>query len=164
MKGLRDDVTPFAFRVGDDFFGAGEAVEIRHAALEVALTVTRVGDRDFDLLFSIRGQLTIPCDLCLDDMQQPVEAEERVAVTLGDRYAEDDDLITVDEREGMIDVSELIREFVMLHIPIRHVHAPGKCDPAMMRVLSAHSAARSDDGEETADDRWAALRDIKTEE
>ena len=53
------------------------------------------------------------------------------------------DLVTVPENEGILDVSWFVYEFIVLALPIRHVHAPGKCNPAMIRALNEHSAARS---------------------
>ena len=81
----------------------------------------------------------------------------------GEEYSEDDDIITVPEKEGMLDTSWLIYQFVELAVPLRHVHAPGKCNPAMMKILEEHSAARSGDGddEKPVDSRWAALSQIK---
>ena len=81
----------------------------------------------------------------------------------GEDYSEDDDLITVAENEGILDVSWFIYQFIELAIPLKHVHAPGKCNPAMMKVLEEHSAARSGDGDsgDVVDDRWAALLKLK---
>ena len=74
-------------------------------------------------------------------------------------------------------------EFVALNIPMKHVHAPGKCNKAMSARLRKHSAHRSDESdnaedevedddnilsdeyEDTATDpRWDALKKLKNEE
>ena len=70
--------------------------------------------------------------------------------------------MTVAEDEGILDVTWLLYEFIALAIPIRHVHAPGKCNPAMIRALEEHSAARSgqEDGV-TVDPRWETLLKLK---
>jgi uncharacterized metal-binding protein YceD (DUF177 family) len=54
----------------------------------------------------------------------------------------------------------------MLAIPIKHVHAPGKCNSAMMQKLQELSgAARSGEEEaEGTDPRWEALLKLKHEE
>lgn len=67
----------------------------------------------------------IPCDICLDDMDQSIETDNRLVVKFGEDYSEDDDLVTVAENEGILDVSWFIYEFIALNIPIKHVHAPG---------------------------------------
>ena len=95
-------------------------------------------------------------------MDQSIETDNRLVVKFGEDYSEDDDLVTVAENEGILDVSWFIYEFIALNIPIKHVHAPGKCNPAMIRVLEEHSAVRSGEGDEKATDpRWAALEQLK---
>ena len=96
-------------------------------------------------------------------MDQPIEADNHLVVKLGDTYSDDDDTVTVDENEGMLDLSWFIYEFIMLAIPIKHVHAPGKCNSAMTQKLDELSGAvRS--GEEEADaidPRWEKLLKLK---
>ena len=100
--------------------------------------------------------------ICLDDMDQSIETDNRLVVKFGEDYSEDDDLVTVAENEGILDVSWFIYEFIALNIPIKHVHAPGKCNPAMIEKLNEHSAARSGEEEEdTVDPRWEALLKLK---
>ena len=97
------------------------------------------------------------------EMSQPIETDNRLAVKLGAEYSEDDDLVTIDENEGILDVAWFIYEFIALAIPIRHVHEPGMCNAAMIEALEEHSAARSSDeeGAEVIDPRWEALRKFK---
>ena len=82
---------------------------------------------------------------------------------LGDTYSEDDDTVTVDENEGSLDLSWFIYEFVMLAIPIKHVHAPGKCNSAMTQKLDELSGAvrSGKEAAETIDPRWSALLKLK---
>ena len=95
-------------------------------------------------------------------MDQTIETDDRLVVKFGEEYSEDDELVTVAENEGMLDVAWFIYEFIDLNIPIKHVHAPGKCNPAMIEMLQEHSAARSgEEEEETVDPRWAALLKLK---
>ena len=112
--------------------------------------------------FHTEGIVHIPCSICLDDMVQPINTDNKIVAKFGEAYSEDDDLVTVAEDEGILDVSGLIYEFIVLNIPIRHVHAPGKCDLAMIRLLQEHTAVRSSEEDDTAiDPRWAALKNLK---
>ena len=95
-------------------------------------------------------------------MEQSIETDDRLLVRFGEDYSEEDDLVIVAENEGILDVAWFIYEFIALNIPIKHVHAPGKCNPAMIEMLQEHSAARSgEEEEETVDPRWAALLKLK---
>ncbi|MBP7857177.1 MAG: DUF177 domain-containing protein [Prevotella sp.] len=162
LKGLKEDDNIFDFDLDDAFFEAVNAPLVRHGCLHTTLTVHRTGDL-FDLDFHTEGSVTIPCDLCLDDMEQAIATDNHLVAKFGDDYSEEDDLVTVRDNEGILDVAWFIYEFIELSIPLRHVHAPGKCNPAMMKVLEEHSAARSgdEDGEQPVDSRWAALLKLK---
>ena len=93
-------------------------------------------------------------------MEQPIVADNHLVVKLGNTYSDDDDTVTIDENEGILDLSWFIYEFTMLAIPIKHVHAPGKCNSAMTQKLNELSGAvRSGEEEAEApiDPRWEAL-------
>ena len=162
LKGLKEDEKSLRFGLGDDYFEAIDAPEVRRGNIDVALTI-RKSAASFELRFHTTGTVHVACDLCLDDMEQDIETENRFVVKFGDAYAEDDDLITIDENEGILDVAWLIYEFVVLSIPIKHVHAPGKCNAAMTKKLSELSATRSSDevDEEPTDPRWSKLKELK---
>ena len=86
-----------------------------------------------------------------------------MVVKLGTVNSEEDDVIVVDEDEGILDTSWLIYESIVLAIPIKHVHAPGKCNPVMSKALEELSADRSSDEEsdQPVDPRWSALLKLK---
>ncbi len=162
LQGLKEGVNDIHFDLDDSFFEAVDAPAVRRGKLACDLRIDRNEDV-FDLDFHTEGSVTVQCDRCLDDMDQPIACDYHLVAKFGDDYSEDDDLITVPENEGMLDVSWFIYQFIELAIPLRHVHAPGKCNPAMMSILEEHSAARSGegDGEGPVDARWEALSKLK---
>ena len=161
LKSLEQGATPFEFELDDAFFESLETAEVQRGKLHVSILVNRTNDY-YDLNFHIEGLVMVPCTLCLDDMEQKIETDNRLAAKFGENYSEDDDLVTVIEDEGILDVAWFIYEFTELNIPIKHVHAPGKCNPAMIEKLNEHSAARSgEEEEETVDPRWEALLKLK---
>ena len=127
-----------------------------------SLVVHRTGDV-YNLTFHTTGRAVVPCDLCLDDMELDVTADNRLSVQLGEVHSDEDEHVVVSRQEGILDVAWHVYEFIALEIPLRHVHAPGKCDPAMTSVLAEYSAARSGSGnaEQTMDSRWEALLRLK---
>ena len=162
LKGLQPGETVVEYSLGDDYFEAIEAPEVRSGALHVSVAIRRQTGF-FELLFHTSGMVVVPCDLCLDDMEQSIEADNRLVAKFGDADDEDDEVVTVNEDEGILDLSWLIYEFIALAIPIRHVHAPGKCNAAMIRALEEHSSDRSSDEESTKPiaPRWEALLKVK---
>ena len=151
LKGLLEDVTVRDFNLDDEFFRALDGSQLEHGALHVSVSIRKMTGF-FDLQFHTVGSVTISCDRCLDDMDQPIETDNHLVVKLGDTYSEDDDTVIVDENEGMLDP-----------IPIKHVHAPGKCNSAMTQKLEELSGAvRSGEEEaEAIDPRWEKLLKLK---
>ena len=162
LKSLTDEETTLSFDLDDTYFAALDGADVKKGSLHVSVSI-RKATGFFELLFHTVGTVIVPCDRCLDDMEQPVETDNRLIVKLGSEYSEEDDIIVVPEDEGILDASWIIYEFVALVIPIRHVHAPGKCNPAMTKALEELSADRSSDEEssQAVDPRLEKLKNLK---
>ncbi len=156
-----EDVEERHYDVTDEFFAALDTPEVSRGKVVVDLQIRKVAGA-FELLFHTEGTVVVACDLCLDDMDQPIDSDNQLLVKLGQENSEDDELIVVDENEGILDTAWFIYEFIALAIPIRHVHAPGKCNAAMTETLKKLSATRSGngDGTQTMDPRWGKLREL----
>ena len=169
LKALTEDVTPLVWELEDSFFAALGEAEIKGGSLHVSGSIRKaVGF--FELLLDISGTVRIPCDRCIDDMDQPIETQLRLVAKLvpqaqmevGNTTPDEDDIVMVDENEGVLDTSWFLYETIALAVPIQHVHQPGDCNDAMMRVLTEHSAARSSDADaEKIDPRWEKLKNLK---
>ena len=152
LKSLDYGRTERTLSLDDAYFEAIDAPEVRRGNLSVRIAIDRTSQDAFLLDFHITGTVTVSCD----------RSQERMEAKFGEESSEDDACVTVAEDEGILDVAWLIYELTALAIPVRHVHAPGKCNPAMIRVLEEHSAVRSGEGDEKATDpRWAALEQLK---
>ena len=156
LKGMKTDEQRLEFDLNDDFFKALDVSEVNGGALHVSVSI-RKATGFYELQFHAEGTVTVPCDICLDDMDQPIETDHVLVAKLGaETNTEDDDVVTVDENEGILDTSWLI-------LPIKHVHAPGKCNSAMTQKLEELSGAvRSGEEEDREiDPRWEALKKLK---
>ena len=162
LKRLTDEVTTLEYDLDNRFFAALDSSELRQVTLHVSVSIRKTTGF-FELQFHTEGTVTVTCDRCLDDMDQPISTVNRLIVKLGPAYSEEDDVIIVPEDEGILDTSWFIYEFIMLAIPIKHVHAPGKCNPAMSKVLEELSTDRSSDevSNQPIDPRWSKLAEIQ---
>ena len=159
LKGFLETSAVLEYDLDDDYFSVLDGSQLGHGALHVSVSIRKMTGF-FDLQFHTEGVVTVSCDRCLDDMEQPIVADNHLVVKLGNTYSDDDDTVTIDENEGILDLSWFIYEFTMLAIPIKHVHAPGKCNSAMTQKLNELSGAvRSGEEEAEApiDPRWEAL-------
>ncbi len=162
LKGLKESATALEYDLTDAYFEAIGATEVSGGSVHTEVMI-RPCAGFFEMIVRSEGHVRVTCDRCLDDMEQAVSAENRVIVRFGVETAETDDVLMVDESEGVLDVAWLIYEFIALAIPVRHVHAPGECNEAMMQALEAHSAQKGDDeqAEKEIDSRWSALLKLK---
>ena len=162
LKGMQSDSVKYEFVLDNLYFAHIDGPEVQKGKVNVELTVKRTS-RAFELSFQTDGVVWVPCDRCLDEMEQPVSSSDKLMVKFGHEYAEEgDNLIVIPEEEGEINVAWFMYEFIALSIPMKHVHAPGKCNTTMTSKLSKHLRTNADeDGDETFE---AAGDDIVVEE
>ena len=162
LKALKQDETPLQWELDDSFFQQLEGAQLQSGSLHVSGSIRKtVGF--FELNLHSVGTVEVTCDRCLDLMRQPIEAGLNTTVKLGTEDSYDDDVITVDETQSVLDTAWLIYESIALAVPIRHVHQPGDCNVAMSEKLEQLSAARSSDADaqDDIDPRWAKLKNLK---
>ncbi len=142
----------YEYELGNKFFKDIDEAEIQKGNVRVVLTVKNTGDI-FELNFDISGIIQIPCDRCLDEMDHEVSTHEHLYVKFGKEYSEEsDDIVIVPEEEGEINLAWFLYEFIALTIPIKHIHAPGKCNKAMSSKLRKHTTHRTDEDDDSDGD------------
>lgn len=165
------DTAEYEYRLDNQFFADLDAPEVQKGNVNVSLQVRKTSGV-YLLDFQTEGVVTVTCDRCLEEMEQPVETEDRLKVKLGEEYDELEDMIIVPEDEGYINVAWYIYEFIALSIPMKHVHAPGECNEEMEAKLNSHLCASGeeddfdaegeapDDEPREIDPRWSELKKI----
>ena len=129
-----------------------DGTEVQKGKVKVHLTVKR-SSMMFEMNFQIEGVVVVPCDRCLDDMEIPIDTHNRLVVKFGKEYAEEsDEVVVIPEEEGAINLAWFLYEFIALAVPMKHVHAPGKCNKAMSSKLKKHTARSSDETEDDFED------------
>lgn len=173
LKKLPDQTTSYSFELNQKFFDAIDHEDVRKGNVKAELTVTKSrGAYEFDI--NLFGVVNIPCDRCLDEMDQEIDTTNRLVVKLGEEYFEEsDEIVIIPEDEGAINIAWYLYEFIVLNIPIKHVHRPDMCNKAMMVEYRKYQAVPiSDDDDEAEDDlddaseketdpRWDALKKMK---
>ena len=175
---MKADSVKYEFTLDNQFFVDLDGPEVQKGKLTVELNVKKTSGV-FLLEFQTEGFVIVPCDRCLDDMELPISSSDKLMVKFGHEYAEEgDNLIVIPEEEGEINVAWFMYEFIALSIPMKHVHAPGKCNKAMTSKLSKHLKTNANEDsdevfdtggddivieeevEEQIDPRWNELKKI----
>ena len=166
LKGLKAAVVEMEFNLDNAFFGDIDGEEFQKGNVKAAVTIKK-GREIFDFSFSMNGTVVVPCDRCLDDLEIEVAVENTLKVKLGNEYADDGDVVIVPEQDGDFNIAWYLYEFIALALPMKRVHAPGKCNHEMTGKLNKHVAGsdeQDDAGEHEVDPRWASLKNLQIEE
>ena len=155
----------------ESFFNTDEQIEVRRADVDVTLTVTRKSESTFRLEISCRGTVTTACDRCLEDLDLPVDVDYRLNVEQMGTELDDsnDELLIVPTDWRELDAAPIVRDTVLLAIPMTHCHEnEDDCNADMLDLLDSHLAEAvpddvDDDQSETTstDPRWEALKKLK---
>jgi uncharacterized metal-binding protein YceD (DUF177 family) len=147
LKDINNETRVIEFELDDTYFKKIDSPEVQKGNVKAKVSVQRKLST-FDILFTLDGSITIPCDRCLDDMEQPIHYKEKLQVKFGDKFAEEDEIVIVPESEGAINVAWFLYEFIVLNIPIKHVHATGECNKTMVVKLKRHITRQKDDADD----------------
>jgi uncharacterized metal-binding protein YceD (DUF177 family) len=139
------EVRTYEYLLDNKFFVDIDGDEVQKGKINISLRVERKIS-SFELKFHITGTVVVACDRCLDEMDVPIETDPRLIVKLGREYAEEsDETLVISEDEGSVNLAWFLYEFVALAIPMKHIHAPGKCNKLMSSKLKKYAVKRSDD-------------------
>ncbi len=164
LKDLPAETQTVEFVLDDCYFKKIDSPEVKKGNVKAVITVKKKAEV-FELAFTLEGMIQIPCNRCLDDMNQPIQYKDKIQVKFGDRFSEENDTVVVPLSDGGINVAWFLYEFIVLNIPIKHVHAPGECNKTMMSKLKKHiTRQKSDDDDETESDIDLEEDDTQIEE
>ncbi|OIP83894.1 MAG: hypothetical protein AUK44_04055 [Porphyromonadaceae bacterium CG2_30_38_12] len=174
LKDLSEDSRVYEYVLDDVYFKKIDSPEVQKGIVNAKVIVQRKSG-SFELSFVLNGMVIVPCNRCLEDMEQSINYKEKLLVKFGDKFSEEDEIVIVPESEGAINIAWFLYEFIVLNIPMKHVHAVGECNKTMVTKLKKHISRSKDDtddieldddddeieSEETAHDpRWDGLQNI----
>ncbi|MDL2265973.1 DUF177 domain-containing protein [Parabacteroides sp. OttesenSCG-928-G07] len=152
LKNLASGTHNYDFFLENKFFMDIDGDEVQKGKVKVSLMLKRMSQM-FEMDFQLQGFVMVPCDRCLDDVEIPIDTQNRLVVKFGKEYAEEsDEVVVIPEDESSINLAWFLYEFVALAVPMKHIHPPGKCNKTMSSKLKKHSAGSSDSDDEYGDD------------
>jgi len=119
----------------------------------------------FMLHFDVDGLVNVPCDRCGDDFKLRLWDEFDLVIKLMGEEAEqiedEVDVVFIPRSETVINIGDWLYEFVMLSIPLQHIHpdkADGSsgCNPQALHLLDK----LSDPGEPVSNPLWKGLESL----
>lgn len=159
LNGLAAGESQFSWQADKEFFESFDNSEILQANLDVSVSVRKSGQY-IGVDCDVTGHVTLECDRCLGDLELPVDVEIRLSVKYGSDECRDDlsegerEVVTVSAESAELDMSQIIYDYVCISLPMQRVHAPGECDPAVVRYLGDGA------GNDCADSPFGVLKDL----
>lgn len=161
--GLKEGKHIFNYTIEDKFFTLFEKSLINKALIQVRVELDKTSNL-LTLMFYITGKLIQQCDRCLEDVDIPIETEEKLIVEFGDQASDisDVDNIQILEHSATeLNIAQHIYDYITLQVPYRTIHpddANGKptCNPEMLAKLNEHLTNNNED----TDPRWDKLKSL----
>lgn len=144
LKDLNNETLVYEYTLDEEYFKKIDSPEVQKGHINATVKAKKKNTA-FELDFFLEGTILIPCDRCLDTMEQVISYKEKLQVKFGNKFSEEDEIVIVPESEGAINVAWFLYEFIVLNIPLKHVHAPGECNKTMATKLKRHITKSKDD-------------------
>ena len=166
--GLKQGIHPFNYTINKDFFINFPDSLVQEGSILVDLNFDKK-ENFFVLDFNIKGIVNVECDRCLDYFDLPVQGQYTIIIKFNDELRNendmgDSDIIYISRNDTVIDVTQLIYEFVNLSVPMHKTHSEDSaknstCNPKIIGLLKNYT---SDASEKETDPRWNELKKLKT--
>ena len=163
LNGLTVGENVFSWQTGKEFFDSFENSEILDAHLDTDVRVEKSG-RYIGVDCDVRGEVTVECDRCLDELDMPIDVEIKLSVKYGSEESSEEpqqgerEVIFIPETDAEMDMSQIIYDYVCLSLPMQRVHDDGECDPEVMKKYAAPE--ESEVNEEEGENPFSALKDL----
>ena len=165
LTGIREGSHEYEFEIDNDFFNHFEGSEITRGELVAVATLVK-RSAHMELILSLRGEVEVTCDRCLEPYMQRVETEGKLLIKFGDHLEEiDDEVLVIPFNESHLDLAQLIYEFAHLALPVQRVHPDDEdgysgCDPDMLDRIDG-IAGEDEEKDDDIDPRWKELGKLK---
>ncbi len=130
-QGLKSGPHTYVYDIDDRFMQERDADDSFN---DWDVKITLVFDKHegfFMLKFDVDGNVIVPCDRCGDDFKLRLWDEFNLVIKLlgedAEQIDEEDDVVFIPRSETVLDISNWLYEFVMLSVPLQHIH-PDKED------------------------------------
>ena len=165
LKSISEGTHSFDYELDNDYFKKIDSPEVQKGNVKVQVKLKKTA-ATYELNFQLEGTVLVPCDRCLDEMEQAIAYKGKLYVKFGADFSqEDDEIVVIPEADGEINIAWFLYEFIILSIPAKHVHAPGGCNKMMTTKLKKHLIHKtSDDEDDNSYDDFGSDEELEIEE
>lgn len=168
------------FEIGDSFFQNFEDNEIVEKGNLTIRVILDKGANVIEAHFHIKGSVQLTCDRSLETFDHPLDFSQKMIYKYGSEEREiDEDVFMITRDTPLINVAQLIYEFILLALPLKKIHPDhrNELDDEELEVeggyvyiddeLDSDTESESPNEEEEikpVDPRWEQLMKLKNKE
>jgi len=163
--GLKEGVHHFHYDIAQSFFKHFIDQEFEKGNFQADLRFDKQ-QHHFKLSFEISGMMRVPCDRCNEEFDLEIDGDYEVYVKftdhsekLGGVEEENEDLIYISPSDNLINVAQLIFEYIELSVPMKKVHPGNGCNPEVLKLLNEYII--KEEKKPDHDPRWDKLKDLE---
>ncbi|HJD87168.1 MAG TPA: DUF177 domain-containing protein [Empedobacter falsenii] len=172
----------FTFELSQSFFDLFEIEQDFENPTMIASIILDKKSTMLELEISLKGNITVPCDLTGELFQQEISNNAELIVKFGDEFDDTDfEIWVIPREEYQINLAQILYELAMLSVPTKRIHPDvlnGESNSEMIDLLDQYSIYELDEDAENVEDdndndngddddnddidpRWAKLKDLK---
>ena len=158
FSGLKLGIHQFDFEIKDTFFKLFDYSELNSGNLNVKILLHKKNTL-LELVFEIKGTVTLSCDTCTDEYQQNIMSSFKQIVKFSDaEEAQDtDEIIVLSTNEHTLEIGHSLYEFIHLSLPSKRTHAiEANCNQEILEKLDELAFQEP----EVSDPRWSVLQKL----
>lgn len=158
FSGLKLGSHQFDFEIKDTFFKLFDYSELDSGNLKAKVLLHKKNTL-LELVFEIKGTVTLSCDTCTDEYQQNITNSFKQIVKFSDvEEAEDtDEIIVLSTNEHTLEIGHSLYEFIHLSLPSKRTHATeADCNQEILEKLEELAFQEP----EVTDPRWSVLQKL----
>ena len=162
INGLPDGSRNFHWDLGKEFFALFGNPDISDAGVGADAKLVKSGDF-IGVDITLTGSVTVPCDRCLAPLQIPVDETILLSVKFGaegagagnrDESDGEREVVYLPEEEAVVDLNQIVYDYVCLAIPVKRVHPEGHCDESVAKYIGKQAVPA------VGDTPFAGLKDL----
>ena len=166
ISGVENGKHSFSIDCDNTFFELAEIPDLHEGLVKLQILMD-ISDKIIKLDFLFKGQVTLPCDRCLDPVHVALDFTDNLLVKLMpwiEEPEEEDNLWVVNENTYELDLFHFVYEALSLALPTQVIHPDDEngnstCNPEVMEKLK--ELTPHEKGTDDIDPRWEALKQIK---
>lgn len=162
--GLKIGIHTFNYEIDTNFFKHFKESLIQDCDVKVRLEFEKK-ETFFILNFFVDGFVNVECDRCLSPFNKVIFGDFTCYIKFAEdpeKMGEEPDVIYIGREESVIDVSQLVYEYINLCLPIQKMGCenPGKEPQCNLETLKFLLNGNENESNES-DPRWEVLKNLK---